>query len=140
MSTSLGLRFPSKEFFVDPARVDEFVFALGIEPQPGYRAVVGEVVPPGFLMYVTTYGAEAIHSALDFDMLRTVFGGSEIEYRQPVRIGERLTVSPWISNVTAKVGRTGRLTIVELTVEYSLGGGSVVAVERSNTVEREWSS
>lgn len=131
-----GHRFASREFVVDPVRVEEYVLALGVDPEPGYRAESGAVVPPGFFMYVTTYGAEPIHDSLDFDMLRTVFGGSDVEYRHPVRVGTRLTVSPWISDVVEKDGRSGHLTFVEITTEYSREDGTVVLVERSNTVQR----
>lgn len=136
MTTQKGYRFPPRKFTVDPVRVEEYVLALGVDPEPGYRAEPGAVVPPGFFMYVTTYGAEPIHDALGFDMLRTVFGGSEVVYRHLVRVGERLTVSPWISDVVEKDGRSGHLTFVELTTEYSREDGTVVLVERSNTVQR----
>lgn len=136
MSTKVGTRFPVKEFFIDPVRVEEFLLALGVPPEPDYRAETGAPVPPGFLMYVPSYGAEAIHAALDFDMLRTVYGGTEIEQLQPVRVGERLQVEPWISAVTDKDGRSGHLTFVELTVEYRREDGTLVLVERSSTVQR----
>lgn len=136
MPRLIGQRFPEREFYVDPVRVEEYVIALGVDPEPGYRAELGAVVPPGFFMYVTTYGAELIHDALDFDMLRTVYGGSEVEQLQPVRVGDRLTVRPQITGVTEKDGRSGHLTFVELTTEYSREDGTVAIVERSNTVQR----
>lgn len=136
MAREIGQRFPERDFYVDPVRVEEYVLALGIEPEPGYRAEIGAAVPPGFFMYVTTYGAGPIHDALDFDMLRTVYGGTELEQHQPVRVGDRLTVRPRISGITEKNGRSGHLTFVELTTEYAREDGSVVLVERSNTVQR----
>jgi hypothetical protein len=136
MAREVGTRFSESEFYIDPARVEEYVTALGIAPEQDYHAEVGSVVPPGFFMYVTSYGAEPIHDALDFDMLRTVFGGSEVEHRSPVRVGDRLTVRPWISGVTEKDGKSGHLTFVELTTEYSREDGTIVALERSNTVQR----
>ena len=136
MGRQVGHRFPPREFIVDPVRVEEYVLALGVEPEEGYRAEPGAVVPPGFFMYVTTYGAEAVHDMLDFDMFRTVYGGSEIEYRHPVQVGDRLLVVPEISAVTEKDGTSGHLTFVELTTVYTREDGTVVLVERSNTVQR----
>ena len=136
MTRQVGQRLPGREFTVDPVRVEEYVLALGVDPEPGYRAGPGAVVPPGFFMYVTTYGAGPVHDMLEFDMLRTVYGGSEVEYLHPVRVGDRLTVTPEISRVTEKDGRSGHLTFVELTTRYAREDGTVVVVERSNTVQR----
>ena len=54
----------------------------------------------------------------------------------PVRVGDTLSVRPQITGVTEKDGRSGRLTFVELTTEYLRDDGTVVLVERSNTVQR----
>ncbi len=136
MARQVGHRFPQRELTIDPVRVEEYVLALGIDPEPGYRAAPGAVVPPGFFMYVTTYGADQVHGELEFDMFRTVYGGSEVEYLHPVRVGDRLTVRPQISRVTEKDGKSGHLTFVELTTQYAREDGTVVVVERSNTVQR----
>lgn len=136
MARQIGHRFPAREFTVDPVRVEEYVLALGVEPEPGFHAEPGAVVPPGFFMYVTTYGAGPVHDVLEFDMFRTVYGGSEIEYLAPVRVGDRLTVIPRISNVVEKDGRSGHLTFVELTTEYTRDDGTLALVERSNAVQR----
>jgi hypothetical protein len=136
MARQVGHRFPAREFTVDPVRVEEYVLELGVDPEPDYRAESGAVVPPAFFMDVTAYGAGPVHDMLDFDMLRTVYGGSEVEYLHPVRVGDRLLVTPEISSVTEKDGKSGHLTFVELTTEYAREDGTVVVVERSNTVQR----
>jgi acyl dehydratase len=136
MVATIGHQFPTLEFTVDPARVEEYILALGVDPVHGWTAEPGAIAPPGFLMYVTTYGAQAIHDVLDLDMFRTVFGGTDVEYLAPARVGDRLRVRPWISGITEKDGRSGRLKIVEITVEYAREDGTVVAVEKSHAVER----
>lgn len=136
MPVRVGHRLPAKQFTVDPVRVEEYVIALGVEPEPGYRPVVGAVVPPGFFMYVTTYGAGPIHDLLEFNMLRTVYGGTETDYHHPVRVGDRLTVTPQITGVTEKDGASGHLRFVEITTEYTREDGTVAVTERSNVVQR----
>jgi hypothetical protein len=136
MTVAEGYRFPDKTFTVDPGRVEEFVLALGVEPEDGWAPREGAPVPPGFLMYVTTYGADAIHDVLELDMLRTVYGGTDADFRGPVRIGDTLTVRPQVTRVTEKEGRGGRLLLIELTVDYLDGGGVVVVRERSTTAQR----
>lgn len=136
LAVEIGFRFPDREFYLDPVRVDEYVRALGIEPEIGYRPGIGAPVPPGFLMYVTTYGAEPIHDALGLDPLRTVYGGMDEEFLAPARVGERLTVRPQVTNVTSKTGQSGALLFIELTIEYVRDDGTVIVRERSNTVQR----
>lgn len=136
MAPAVGHRFPESTFYVDPVRVEEFVLALGVDPQPGYRAEIGAPVPPGFLVYVTTYGADPVHQALEFDLLRTVFGGVDEEFFAPVRIGDELVVRPQVTNITEKTGGSGRLTFAEITTDYLLNDGTVAVRERSTVVQR----
>ena len=136
MTAQQGHRFPDRRFVVEPVKVEEYVTALGVEPEPDYRAERGAQVPPGFLMYVTTYGADAVHEALSLDMLRTVYGGSDYEMLAPVVVGDELTVRPTVSGVTEKDGASGRLLFVQLTTEYLRSDGTVAVRERSTIVQR----
>jgi hypothetical protein len=136
MAAAVGHTFPERTFYVDPVRVEEFVLAVGIAPEPGYRAEPGAPVPPGFLVYVTAYGADPVHEALEFDLLRTVFAGVDEEFFAPVRIGDKLIVRPQITGVTEKQGGSGRLTFAEITTDYLLDDGTVAVRERSHVVQR----
>jgi hypothetical protein len=136
VGVGIGHRFPEREFVVDPVRVEEYVLALGVEPEEGYRAERGASVPPGFLMYVTAYGADDVHPVLGLDMLRTVYGGSDTDYLAPVHVGERLTVRPVLTGRTEKAGKQGALLFVELTTDYVRDDGTVVVRERSTMVQR----
>lgn len=132
---ALGRRFPPRQFTVTPARVEEYVIALGVDPESGWQAEMGMPVPPGFLMYVSTYGAEALHEAIGLDFRRGVYGGMDVEYLEPVRIGDTLSVAPVVSNASTKQGKNGPLTFVELTCEYVLPDGRVAVRERSTTIQ-----
>lgn len=136
VAIEVGHTFPEKSFVVEPHRVDEYVIALGVAPEEGWSPTIGQPVPLGFFMYVTTYGAEAVHDYLAFDLLRTVYGGTEAEFLHPVHVGDVLTVSPVISSLVVKESRGGTLTFAEITCEYKDPSGRVMVRERSNTVER----
>ena len=131
----VGQRFPESQFTVSAARAEEYVIALGLDPEEGWSPVPGMPVPPGFLMYVSTYGAETVHDAIGLDFRHGVYGGMDVEYHAPVRIGDTLTVSPVISGVSTKDGKAGSLTFVELTCEYLLPGGRLAVRERSTTIQ-----
>ena len=134
-SVAVGRRFPQRRFTVSASRVEEYVIALGVAPEEGWRAEPGMPVPPGFLMYVSTYGAEALHEAIGLDFRRGVYGGMDVEYFESVRVGDTLTVAPVISGTSTKQGKGGPLTFVELTCEYVLPDGRVAVRERSTTVQ-----
>lgn len=130
-----GHRFPEGRFHVHPLRVEEYIHALGIDPEPDYQVRVGGAVPAGFFMYVTTYGAEPVAEVLQLDPLRTVYGGTWEEFLRPVRVGDTVRVRPEITKITRKQGRSGPLVFVELTTEY-LDGNDVAVRERTTLVER----
>lgn len=136
MGINVGHIFPRKTFTVEPHRVEEFVIALGIEPEPGWKPTKGNPVPMGFFMYVTTYGADEVHGMLGFDLLRTVYGGTDAEYLAPVHVGDVFSVSPVISSLVVKETKNGKLTFAELTCEYINADGVVAVREKSTTVER----
>ncbi len=136
MGIEVGYTFPKKTFVVEPHRVAEYVTALGILPENNWIPEVGQKVPLGFFMYVTAYGAEDVHDYLDFDFLHTVYGGTDAEFLEPVRIGDVFTVSPVISSLTVKESKGKTLTFAEITCEYVNEHGRVAVRERSNTVEK----
>ena len=131
----VGHRFPARTFRVDPGRVEEFVRATGVDPEPGYAPLVGAPVPPGFLMYVAAYGAELIHEALELDYQRAVYGGATFEYLAPIVIGDELSVEVEIVGNRTKTGNSGRLTFFEVSCEYLLEG-EVAVRERSTVIQR----
>lgn len=132
-----GEAFPEKEFMVDPTRVEEFLLALGLAPEPGYRPVPGVPVPLGFLMYVSAYGPEEVHGSLGVDFKRALYGGSEFEVLVPVRVGDRLKVRPRVAGSYEKRGSSGLLRFWEVITDYVLADGRLAVRERSTVVVRE---
>lgn len=136
MSVEIGHRFPEMRLRLEPWRVNLYVEALGVSPEEGWSAEPGSSLPPGFLMYVTTYGADAVHDSLDLDFHKAVYGGMDTEFFAPVRVGDTITVAPYVSNLTNKTTSRGSLTFIELTCEYHLPDGTLAARERSTTIQR----
>jgi hypothetical protein len=131
-----GHRFPDKTVTLDPWRVGLYVDALGVDPEEGWSAEPGSPLPPGFLMYVTMYGAEIVHDSFAIDFRKAVYGGMDAEFFAPIRVGDTVTVAPFVSNHFTKSGSRGDLTFVELTTEYRLPDGTLAARERSTTIQR----
>lgn len=136
MVRDVGYAFTPGSFTVTAARAEEFVLALGVSPEDGWVAEDGAPVPPGFLMYVTTYGAHPVHDAMGIDFMKAMYGGAEIEECAPIRVGDVLKVQPVVSSVVVKEGRNGTLTFVELTTDYTIKDGTLAMRERSTTIQR----
>ena len=137
MKAEVGYRFPECSFHVDRTRVEEFLRAIEVEPALGYAGQAGFPVPPGFLMYVTTYGAIPIYDALDVDVERALFGGTRLEVFEPVCVGATITVRPWVSNFFTKPGANGSLTFAELACDYVGEDEVLLAREHTTIIERE---
>jgi hypothetical protein len=136
MAIEVGHVFPKKTFVVAPHRVAEYVTALGVTPEDNWTPEIGQAVPLGFFMYVTSYGADDVHDYLNFNLLNTVYGGTDAEFLEPVCIGDVLTVYPVISSLTVKESKGKTLTFAEITCEYVNEHGRIAVIERSNTVEK----
>lgn len=137
MRISLGHRFPDTTFVVEPLRVEEFLTALGTNRTAAEQASrPGQPIPLGFLMYVTTIGADHVHEALEVDFRRALYGGASYEIHAPAHVGDTLTVVSTFTNQTTKSTKAGQLTFFELTCDYLLEDGTLSVRERSTTIER----
>lgn len=136
MAVDVGHRFPPTTFFLDPTRIEEYVLALGVEPEPNWTAGPGAVLPPGFLMYVTTYGAEPVHEAFDLPWQLALYGGSRYEYRSPLRVGDTVGVAPVVSGRKVAGPESSRLTFWELRIDYTDSDGTLAVIEHSTTIAR----
>ena len=69
---------------------------------------------------------------------RRMWAGSQFEFRAPIRVGDRVTRTSTIADVTSKEGRTGRLVFVKVRHELRCNDASEPAlVEFHDIVYRE---
>lgn len=136
MAVAVGHRFPPTSFFLDPTRIEEYVLALGVAPERDWTPVAGAAVPPGFLMYVTTYGAEPVHQAFDLPWQLALYGGSRYSYQAPLRIGDTIGVAPVVTGCKVAGPENAPLTFWELRIDYTDPGGRLAVVEHSTTIAR----
>ncbi len=64
-------------------------------------------------------------------------GGSEWEYFEPVRPGDRITVTTKISNIFERPGRLGNMLFVQRETNYVNQFGNRVAVQRTTGISYE---
>ncbi|MBI3744205.1 MAG: MaoC family dehydratase N-terminal domain-containing protein [Chloroflexi bacterium] len=68
---------------------------------------------------------------------RVVAGGTEYEFFQPLRPGDRLTAERGVGQIFQKEGRSGTLTFVESISTWKNQRGEKVAVQRFTSIYRE---
>ena len=61
-------------------------------------------------------------------------GGSEWEYYEPVRPGDRIAVSTKISNIFERPGRLGNMLFIQRETKYVNQFGTTVAIQRTTGI------
>ncbi len=138
MREAIGVESEPRTHEVESGAVIKFAQAIG-DPNPIFNdeeaarktRYGGIVAPPTFLRSMpagptkvdvrSPYGA-----ALD--------GGSEWEYFEPVRVGDRITVTVKISNIFERPGRLGNMLFMIRETKYVNQFGRVVAIQKGTGI------
>ena len=136
MKASIGTRSEPVTWEVEKGEIVRFARAIG-DPSPLYSDEAaarrgrygGIIAPPTFLH---AYGAAPV----DFEYPPGVGldGGSEWEYFEPVRPGDRITVTATIAEVFEKQGRVGKMVFIVRDIEYVNQFGELAARRRSTGI------
>ena len=136
MKASIGIRSEPVTWEVEKGEIVRFASAIG-DPNPLYSDEAaarrgrygGIIAPPTFLH---AYGAPS----LDFEYPSGVGldGGSEWEYFEPVRPGDRITVTATIADIFEKQGRVGKMVFIVRDIEYVNQFGELAARRRSTGI------
>jgi len=133
--SAVGHRFTPVTAHVEPGRLRYFLDTLG-ETNPAFRdpATAGAQghaalpVPPTYLFCLEMLDNDKpfeFLTALDIDLGRVLHGEQSFVYHAPVAVGDTLTFSPRVANVTDKKG--GALTLIVVETEISNQNGLHVA-------------
>ncbi len=68
------------------------------------------------------------------ELPRRMWAGSQLEFIQPLRVGEKVSRTSTIEDVTEKHGRTGHLVFVKVRHEYRAEGASEVALREFHDI------
>ena len=86
----------------------------------------GLVAPPTFLRSV---GAGRPDLPFELPFTRVLDGGSDWEYLQPVRVGDRISATVRIADMVERTGSLGVMVIVTTVTTYKNQFGQVVATQ-----------
>lgn len=131
-------------FPVDRSKVREFARSLG-DPDPVYTDVEAArsagfpdiPVPPTFVVSSAHWREEDnMVATLGLDLRRVLHGECGWEYHGPVVVGDELTASRRVADVTTREGRRGgTMTMVSIETDFTNQRGELVVRQTDVLVE-----
>ncbi|HKV54872.1 MAG TPA: MaoC family dehydratase N-terminal domain-containing protein [Candidatus Binataceae bacterium] len=91
----------------------------------------GIIAPPTFCR---SLGAPALDIKLDMPQFRGLDGGSDWEYFEPIRPGDRITVQTKLADLRESEGRLGPMVFTTVETTYTNQHGEICAIQRSTGI------
>ena len=135
---AIGLESAPVTMEVEKGHILRFAEAIG-DPNPIYSDEAaarktgygGLVAPPTFLRSVRGVNLEL---PFELSFSRRLDGGSDWEYFQPVRAGDRITAVARIAELTERSGRLGLMVFMTTVTTYSNQFDEVVATQTNTLI------
>jgi acyl dehydratase len=91
----------------------------------------GMIAPPTFCRSLS---AAIVDVKLEMPQFRGLDGGSEWEYFEPIRPGDRITVQTKIADLRENTGRLGTMVFITTETTYTNQFGQVCAIQRATGI------
>ena len=136
MRKAIGTESAALTTEIEAGAIRKFAEAMG-DPNPLYRDEAaarhsrygGIIAPPNFLRSVAT---EWVEPPLGPSFEKALGGGSEWEYFEPIRPGDRITTVTRLADLTERTSKTiGQMLILTYEVTYTNQLGQIVAKQRT---------
>ena len=135
---AIGVESPPTTVEVEKGAIIEFAQAIG-DDNPVFNDEIaarntrygGLIAPPTFLRSVIVERPEYMFE-MPYD--RLLDGGSEWEYFEPVRAGDRITAVSRITDMSERTGRMGLMVMTTYVITYRNQFDQVVATQASTSI------
>ena len=135
---SIGTESPPVTLEVEKGAIARFSEAIE-DTNPLYTDEVaarrsrygGIIATPAFLRNLRT---ERLELPFEEQLQRVLDGGSEWEYFEPVRVGDRITAINRVTDVSERPGRLGTMVFVATVTTYTNQLDQVVATQKSTLI------
>ena len=135
----IGQESPPEFMDVEKGHVRAFAKAIE-DPNPLWSDEVqarrsrygGIVAPPTFLRAARTQRLEDLPP--DFPYKRLLDGGSEWEYFEPVRVGDRISAVNKVVDIFSRAGSLGPMIFVVTETTYTNQLGQVAATQKNTSI------
>jgi acyl dehydratase len=134
----IGLQSEAHVVEVERGAIRRFVEAIG-DPNPVFHDEAaarktrfgGIIAPPTFCR---SLGAAIPEIKINMPQFRGLDGGSEWEYLEPIRPGDRIRVVTKIADIRERAGRLGAMVFITVETSYTNQHDQLCAVQRSTVI------
>lgn len=125
----LNVEFGPEVYEIEKGMVGKFAEAIG-DPNPLWR----QVTPPTFP--ATLVPTELLHkmTAAKCPLTRFLNGSNELEYYQPIKVGDTISVTARLDKLRKMEGKEGTTLFMIMDVVYTNQNGEVVAKGRNTYI------
>lgn len=139
---AIGIASKPYAFTVEQGDIARYAAAIG-DANPRYRDEAlgrkgrfgGIVAPPTYLIVMRILETEAFRDVKpDLPLSRSLDGGSEWRYGEPIRPGDRLVATKMLVDAYERAGTLGRMLFLVGEITYRNQFDEVVAVQRDTAI------
>lgn len=126
---------------VETGKIVEFAAAVKASNPIHYDAEAArgagydDIVAPPTFSAVSQHWAPKTGNVLGLDLKRTLAGGTEWEYHEPITAGEELTIEGTVVSVEHKEGRRGGMTKIVIRETFTNAAGKTAMVINRTIME-----
>jgi acyl dehydratase len=134
----IGKVSETRTYEVERGAIRRFAEAVG-DPNPLFNdeklarktRFGGMIAPPTFCR---SLGAPILDVKLNMTQFRGLDGGSDWEYFEPIRPGDRITVQSKLADLRESEGRLGPMVFITTETTYTNQHGEVCAIQRATGI------
>lgn len=137
MRRAIGAEAPPLVYEIEKGAIRKFARAIGdtnpLHQDEEYARKShygGIIAPPTFVCYLRHPAIAERITGFDSPLKRLLNGGSEVEYFQPIRAGDVISVTPKIANIRQRESKLGPMLFFIVEVAYKNQKGELVAMGR----------
>lgn len=129
LESLLNVEFGPEVYEIEKGMVRKFAEAID-DPNPLWR----NMAPPTFPAALVP--AELFHkmTKAKCPLNRFLNGGNELEYAQPIKVADVISVKARLSNLRQREGKEGRMLFMVMEITYENQRGEVVARGRNTYI------
>ncbi|MBI4198472.1 MAG: MaoC family dehydratase N-terminal domain-containing protein [Chloroflexi bacterium] len=138
LRNAVGVESEPEVYEVEKGAINRFAEAID-DPNPLYRdeaaarsSHLGGIVAPPTFFRAMRAGPPRVR--VESPLKRNLDGGSEWEFYEPVRPGDRIAVTQRLAGVVQRPGRLGPMVIMTRETRYVNQLGQLVAIQRSTGI------
>ena len=129
LQSLLNVEFGPEVYEIEKGMVRKFAEAID-DPNPLWQEVAPPTLPAALVP------GELLHRLLEArcPLTRYLNGANELEYYQPINIGDVISVTASLSNLRKREGKEGRTLFMIMEITYKNQRGEVVAGGRNTYI------